>query len=184
MIVCFALCSVRSYLVVIVHVFQPDNQRYCECYAYGSYCDGCSCENCYNNVENEGARREAVKITLERNPNAFTPRISSSFGAQEVTRKRVVVQRLHGGCRCKNTRWLEKYYECFQVNKVCYDLCKCESCKNFEGSEERRQALFWGNQYHANINIPYIQQAANVDVTAAMEVMEIGQERSSNLRDN
>lgn len=52
--------------------------RYCECFASGIYCDGCNCVNCYNNVENEAARREAVEATLERNPNAFRPKIASS----------------------------------------------------------------------------------------------------------
>lgn len=52
--------------------------RYCECFASGIYCDGCNCVNCFNNVENEAARREAVEATLERNPNAFRPKIASS----------------------------------------------------------------------------------------------------------
>lgn len=52
--------------------------RYCECFASGTYCDGCNCVNCFNNVENEPARREAIESTLERNPNAFRPKIASS----------------------------------------------------------------------------------------------------------
>lgn len=52
--------------------------RYCECFASGVYCDGCNCVNCHNNVENEAARREAVEATLERNPNAFRPKIANS----------------------------------------------------------------------------------------------------------
>lgn len=55
-----------------------DFVRYCECFASGTYCDGCNCNNCFNNVENEPARREAVEATLERNPNAFRPKIASS----------------------------------------------------------------------------------------------------------
>lgn len=58
--------------------------RYCECFASGIYCDGCNCVNCYNNVDNEAARREAVEATLERNPNAFRPKIASSpHGARD-----------------------------------------------------------------------------------------------------
>lgn len=52
--------------------------RYCECFASGTYCDGCNCVNCFNNVDNEPARREAVEATLERNPFAFRPKIASS----------------------------------------------------------------------------------------------------------
>lgn len=58
--------------------------RYCECFASGIYCDGCNCVNCHNNVEHEAARREAVEVTLERNPNAFRPKIASSpHGARD-----------------------------------------------------------------------------------------------------
>lgn len=58
--------------------------RYCECFASGVYCDGCNCNNCHNNVENEPARREAVEATLERNPHAFRPKIASSpHGARD-----------------------------------------------------------------------------------------------------
>eukprot|EP00250_Pteridium_aquilinum_P034489 c7661_g1_i1 orf=2-604(-) len=32
---------------------------YCECFASGTYCDGCNCVNCCNNVENEAFRKEA-----------------------------------------------------------------------------------------------------------------------------
>jgi hypothetical protein len=59
--------------------------RYCECFAAGIYCDGCNCINCHNNVDNETARQEAVGITLERNPNAFKPKIASSPQKPEVS---------------------------------------------------------------------------------------------------
>jgi len=52
--------------------------RYCECFASGAHCDGCNCTNCFNNPENEVARREAIDATLERNPDAFKPKIGSS----------------------------------------------------------------------------------------------------------
>lgn len=52
--------------------------RYCECFASATYCDGCNCTNCHNKVEHEAARQEAVVATLERNPNAFKPKIASS----------------------------------------------------------------------------------------------------------
>ncbi|KAG9139608.1 hypothetical protein Leryth_024025 [Lithospermum erythrorhizon] len=51
---------------------------YCDCFASGIYCDGCNCVNCHNNLGNEVARREAVEATLERNPNAFRPKIVGS----------------------------------------------------------------------------------------------------------
>jgi hypothetical protein len=141
---------------------------YCECFASGIYCDGCNCVNCHNKVENEAARREAVEATLERNPNAFRPKIASSpHGARdrrEDAGEVVVLGKHNKGCHCKKSGCLKKYCECFQANILCSENCKCVDCKNLEGSEER-QALFHGD--HAN-SIAYLQQAANAAITGAI----------------
>ncbi|KAL5698465.1 hypothetical protein ACHQM5_029497 [Ranunculus cassubicifolius] len=141
---------------------------YCECFASGVYCDGCNCVNCYNNVENEASRHEAVELTLERNPNAFRPKIANSpHGVRDIrddAGEVSMVARHNKGCHCKKSGCLKKYCECFQANILCSDNCKCIDCKNYEGSEERR-VIFQGDHN----NSLYMQQAAaNAAITGAV----------------
>lgn len=98
---------------------------YCDCFAVLKYCDStyCNCVQCYNNIDNEDKRSDAIKSTREKNLLAFQTKISDKD--QHVT-----------GCHCKNSHCLKKYCECFTGGALCGVNCKCQSCKNYEGSAD------------------------------------------------
>ncbi|XP_074345623.1 protein tesmin/TSO1-like CXC 6 [Apium graveolens] len=98
---------------------------YCECFASGTYCDDCGCNNCRNNFENESARQDAISWTLERKPNAFR-----RMAGEHLTLN-------SEGCNCKRSRCLKKYCNCFRANSLCSEKCRCMDCNNFEGCKER-----------------------------------------------
>ena len=52
---------------------------YCECFANGEFCNNCNCNNCFNNLAHEEARQRSIKQCLERNANAFRPKVKSSL---------------------------------------------------------------------------------------------------------
>lgn len=52
---------------------------YCECFASGGYCDeSCNCIGCSNTPAMETERQEAINARLEKNPNAFKPKIEAT----------------------------------------------------------------------------------------------------------
>jgi hypothetical protein len=67
----------------------------------------CNCNNCFNNLEHEEDRQRAIRSCLERNPNAFRPKIGKGVVGDE--------RRHNKGCNCKRSGCLKNYCECYEV---------------------------------------------------------------------
>jgi len=91
---------------------------YCECFANGGFClPGCQCYNCLN-TEVEAETVEATRAAiLVKNPRAFTDKVVGD------THKK--------GCRCKRSKCLKKYCECYNAGVKCNpEICQCVGCHN------------------------------------------------------
>ncbi|KAJ7327185.1 hypothetical protein JRQ81_016944 [Phrynocephalus forsythii] len=107
---------------------------YCDCFANGEFCNNCNCTNCYNNLEHENDRQKAIKACLDRNPEAFKPKIGKGKEGES--------DRRHSkGCNCKRSGCLKNYCECYEAKIMCSSICKCVGCKNFEESPERKTLM-------------------------------------------
>ena len=98
---------------------------YCDCFRIIKYCDGCNCNDCANTSGYDHVRVHAMNTILERNSEAFKPRVSenpSSSGKGHLN-----------GCHCKKSACLKKYCECFSGSAPCTDKCRCNDCKNLPG---------------------------------------------------
>ncbi|XP_067003366.1 protein lin-54 homolog isoform X2 [Anabrus simplex] len=103
---------------------------YCDCFANGEFCHMCNCNNCYNNLEHEEDRQRAIKACLERNPNAFRPKIGKGIVGDE--------RRHNKGCNCKRSGCLKNYCECYEAKIPCSNNCKCVGCRNVEESSDKK----------------------------------------------
>ncbi|KAG5834377.1 hypothetical protein ANANG_G00260880 [Anguilla anguilla] len=82
---------------------------YCDCFANGEFCNNCNCTNCFNNLEHETERLKAIKACLDRNPEAFKPKIGKGKEGES--------DRRHSkGCNCKRSGCLKNYCECYEAS--------------------------------------------------------------------
>ncbi|KAL4457755.1 hypothetical protein ABPG75_012620 [Micractinium tetrahymenae] len=97
-------------------------KMYCECFAAGGFCAPCcSCLNCSNTPADVAAVQAARDVVLAKNPRAFDVKVTAAEGHKR-------------GCRCKRSKCLKKYCECFHAGARCNpDVCQCEDCRNTDG---------------------------------------------------
>eukprot|EP00606_Chrysophyceae_sp_TOSAG23-5_P000102 GSChrysophyteH2.ASY1.ANO1.371.1 assembled CDS len=101
---------------------------YCDCFRVSKFCEGCNCIECSNTGEKEAERKSAISGILERNPDAFAPRIKEDPNSNSKGHL--------SGCHCKKSACLKKYCECFSANVACSEKCRCLDCKNSRNNDK------------------------------------------------
>jgi hypothetical protein len=123
--------------------FKPCNCRkskclklYCECFSNGRKCTSkWDCSPCCNTPLHEGMITQAKEQIINRNPDAFKPKFNDIEEAKKTDTKKH--QR---GCNCQKSGCLKKYWECYQMNAECSDLCRCIGWQNWINNDTTKES--------------------------------------------
>ncbi|PPS01248.1 hypothetical protein GOBAR_AA19408 [Gossypium barbadense] len=113
---------------------------YCECFAAGIYCDNCACQNCLNNPDYDDTVLDTRQQIELRDPLAFaSPVVFPSNDSPNVTGHGNLMNagspRHRRGCKCKRTKCLKNYCDCYRAEVGCSAICNCEDCDNSFGKK-------------------------------------------------
>ena len=96
---------------------------HCACFSNNGVCGKlCSCFDCMNREEFEGARQFVIQKTKEINPLAFKSKVRTVDSSDKLLNTQ--------GCKCLRNNCRQKYCECFKLGVGCSNVCRCKSCFN------------------------------------------------------
>ncbi|CAD8104857.1 unnamed protein product [Paramecium primaurelia] len=103
-------------------------QLYCSCFHNRRLCTNeCQCNDCFNDGKHEEEVLKAVEQIKLKEQRASHHDLDS-FDTKQVW-----------GCKCKKTKCVKGYCECFIRGKKCTSHCQCTECENKRQPKQNKQ---------------------------------------------